>query len=128
VIAETPHHFERAYIDLEPGFPGSAVFFPKRFADRFLEQMHPVSRPVWYAFRKMKESRWQSNRPGMAFYRWFARYPVILKESDSVLEIGDLRFGSGTDRNDWAFRLRIEKQNGHRAWLIWRGNRMSELK
>jgi len=128
VIAETPQHYQRTYIDLEPAFPGGAILFPKRFADRFLEQLSPASRPLWHSFRKMEGSLWQANRPGIAFYHWFARYPVILKETDSLLEIGDLRFGSGTDDEEWAFRLRVEKVNGHRAWLIWRGDRMSELR
>ena len=82
--------------------------------------------------------------PGTAFYKWFARYPVLLKKSATEMEFGDLAFGGGGPGVRPSFLLHIDLQRNEainsgmdahasamtgkpRAWLIWREDRRSEM-
>lgn len=66
--------------------------------------------------------------PGAAFYLWFARYPVLLERNDRYIAFGDLAYGSGAPGVRPAFQLHIALAGERpRAWLVWRGERRSEL-
>lgn len=64
--------------------------------------------------------------PGVDFYRWFARFPVLLRRDGALIEFSDLRFDTGTG-GESAFHLRIELGNAPKSWLVWRGDRKSEI-
>lgn len=123
LIAAYPNRFERTYVDLWPGFPGSSPFFPKSFTSPYLAHLRPPQDLAWQGLERMAEN---DIVPGVRFYRWFARFPVLLKDDGKRIEYGDLRFGAGQFA-DSPFRLLIERGSPGQAWLIWRGERKTLL-
>ncbi len=146
LIAEYPNHYLRAAVNLMPDFPGTTIFFRQGFVYSLVStQLTGVDHIHWQELPAMHSDALASKLPGTAFYRWFARYPVLLKKSDNVVEFGDLAFGGGAAGVNPSFLLHIElnprKQElsnmaAHaatpaseqaQAWLIWRNDRKSKL-
>jgi len=142
LIARYPDYYARAAVNLKPGFPGTRLLFTDDFATGLLSSS--ITGPdhiIWQELPAMHTARAAEHLPGMAFYAWFARYPVLLKQNEHFIEFGDLAFGGGAPGVRPAFRLHIALKgdaaasssaqtagsSNPRAWLIWRQNRKSEL-
>jgi inner membrane protein len=65
--------------------------------------------------------------PGMAFYRWFARFPVLLAKTPERRLFGDLRFGAGMPDAPRSFVLELNLKPKPSAWLIWHGGHATPL-
>ncbi len=128
LIARDGQHYHRSLIDLWPAFEGSCVIFPSSFTARYSGDVRSIERIQWQTLPALDAARLPANTPGLAFYRWFARFPVLLAGNAQYLEFGDLRFIAGTAGAVSPFRLRIQTGPQPRAWLIWRGERRSELR
>jgi len=126
LIASDPENENRALVDFMPGFSGSASFLPKELVDQFDYDTSTVDKINWQTLPALRSIPDIEGLPGIAFYRWFARFPVVVKKSESVIELADLRFETMNLQRD-AFRLRIELGEKPRAWLLWRGEKRSEL-
>jgi len=127
LIASFPDHYVRTGINLVPSFPGSAIFFSESFVQAYMPPLHAEKQLRWQTLPAMSAVKNIEKLPGVAFYRWFARFPVLLARDDKHLEFGDLRFGAGIEDAETPFRLHIETVGTTRAWLIWRGTRRSLL-
>ncbi|WP_407942741.1 metal-dependent hydrolase [Mariprofundus ferrooxydans] len=127
LIASYPGHYQRCSLNLWPHFSGTSRLFPIAFVQRYNANIHSAEHLQWQDLPAMSSLKVQRELPGMAFYRWFARFPVILEQDDRHIECGDLRFGAGVAGQKSAFRLRIDLGSNPKAWLIWRGESKSEL-
>jgi len=127
LIATYPDHYARASINLLPGFSGTAPLFAERFRKRVLPPLQSPAQISWQELTAMQAVQLPSGLPGVEFYRWFARFPVLLHADDKVIEFGDLRFGAGVPGEVASFRLHIELGEKPKAWLIWRDARRSPL-
>jgi len=126
LIASHPKHETRALVDFIPSFPGTALFFPEAIVEQFSNGISLPDHLQWQSLPALRSMTDTESLPGIAFYRWFARFPVIVNKSDTIIELADLRFETmNLDRD--AFRLRIELGEKPRAWLLWRGEKKSEL-
>lgn len=121
LIVDRGDHFERAMLDLAPGWPDAGALFPARFRARFIPA-RPADDLHWQRFTRLGADA--SAPAGLDFYLWFARFPVVLNQQNGVTAAGDLRFGIARDARRWPFRLRLE---GNQAWLIWRDGRKTLL-
>ena len=128
-IAIYPDHYVRAAVNLRPGFPGTRLFFDEAFANGLLStRMNGPGDIAWQELPAMRSFAGVEQLPGTAFYLWFARYPVLLDQSDRHINFGDIAFGSGAPGVRPSFQLHIDRGGEQpRAWLIWRGERRSEL-
>jgi len=127
LIASWPHHYARSAVDLAPSFTGSAPLFPQSFIDRYMPPLQTRDRLRWQRLPAMQAVPDIDGLPGVAFYRWFARFPVLLWRDGNHIMFGDLRFGAGVDGADAPFTLDIETGETPAAWLIWREGRRSSL-
>ncbi|MDQ6987888.1 MAG: metal-dependent hydrolase [Mariprofundaceae bacterium] len=132
LIASYPDHYVRAGINLLPSFPGSAIFFSAAFVKTYMPPLNEEKQLRWQTLPAMRAVQHIEGLPGVAFYLWFARFPVLLAHDDKHLEFGDLRFGAGIENTESPFRLRIEMKDietgqSPRAWLIWSADRRSPL-
>ncbi len=127
LIATYQDHYERAGINLMPGFSGTAPLFPERLTRPFLAFMHAPAEADWQRLPRMQAMRLDAGLPGLDFYDWFARFPVLLEADRLHYEFGDLRFAAGIAGVDSSFRLRVEHGERPRAWLIWRGDARTGL-
>ena len=129
LIAIYPDRYARAVINLNPGFSGTRALFDDAFANGLISTtMNGPGNILWQELPAMRSFAGVERLPGAAFYLWFARYPVLLEQSAQHIDFGDLAFGSGAPGVRPAFQLHIDLQGEHpRAWLIWRGERRSEL-
>jgi len=127
LVASYTNHYSQAAVDFLTDFPGSSVFFPRPFVRRFSGDVQPPDQLAWRQFPAMRAQAAISKLPGIAFYSWFARFPVLLEHSPKHWVFGDLRFGAGSSP-DSPFRLEINEGTPSRAWLIWRGDQRSELR
>jgi len=145
MIVTYPNHYVRAEVNLKPGFPGTSMLFDESFVTGLLSSK--ITGPdniLWQELPAMHTVKQAQGLPGTAFYAWFARYPVLLKQHADYIEFGDLAFGGGAPGVRPAFQLHIDLKDGAsesnsalsahasgithpRAWLIWRDNRKSEL-
>jgi len=111
LIAEYPACYQRRIIDLQPGFAGSAWLLPDAFVARYrapTTAWQPFARPTLPA-----------DTPGLAFYRWFARFPFVWRHDAGTLELADLRFLNRGQAPP--FRLHLDTRAGMtRAYFIWR--------
>lgn len=108
-----------AAVDLAPAFGGSAVLFPKAFVRRFTPPgLAPAARLHWRALAKPD---WQRlpELPLVRFYRWFARFAVVLHQDARRVEIGDVRFGAGDAGAMVPFRLVIARSPSPQGCLLW---------
>jgi len=126
LVASYPESERRALVDFMPGFNGSAPLLPERIVDQFSAGMSTSAKPQWQTLPALRSLAHTESLPGIAFYRWFARFPVVIRHDEQLIELADLRFETmNLDRD--AFRLRVELGEKPRAWLVWRGEKMSEL-
>ncbi len=125
LVASYPSKEVRSVVDFLPGFSGTTFLFPKVLVDRFAYK-HDVSEPVWQELPAMRGVANIDHLPGIAFYRWFARFPVLVKRDEHTLEFADLRFETMTMKRE-AFRLRIELGDNPRAWLLWSRERKTDM-
>lgn len=109
LIAEYPGHYQRAAVDLKPGFPGTGKMLPDKLTQRLSTDLRPIEDIKWQQFPAMKSLTDIDRLPGVSFYRWFARFPVVLRKDSESLEFADLRFFAGP-LQDSPFRLMIEMQ------------------
>jgi len=134
LIAEYPNHYARAAVNLKPGFPGLRPVFDKAFVTTLLStQMSVPDQIQWQKLPAMHTVNHLDQLPGTAFYAWFTRFPVLLKQDKDAIDFGDLAFGGGAPGVNPSFQLHIELPKNKvlskpRAWLIWRNDRKSELK
>ncbi len=133
LIAEYPDHYARAAVNLKPDFPGLRPLFSNAFVTTLLSrQMSVPERIRWQQLPAMHTVKNVSHLPGTAFYAWFARFPVLLKQDKQSMDFGDLAFGGGAPGVHAPFQLHIALPESRsaaqpRAWLVWRGDRKSEL-
>lgn len=127
LIASYPEHYSQAAVDFLPGFPGSTLLFPDSFVRQFSGNVQPPVRLAWRQFPAMRAQPDIRRLPGVAFYLWFARFPILLEHRPEQWIFGDLRFGAGSNP-DSPFRLEINEGKQPRAWLIWSENQRSELR
>jgi len=128
LVASYPDHYSQAAVDFLPDFPGDTLFFPDSFVRQFSDNVHqPSVRLAWRQFPAMRAQPGIRRLPGIVFYSWFARFPILLEHSPKQWVFGDLRFGAGSNP-DSPFRLEINEGTEPRAWLIWRGDQRSELR
>jgi len=133
LIAEYPDYYDRAAVNLKPDFPGLTPLFDNAFITTLLSTR--ISAPdhiQWQQLPAMHTVKNVKQLPGTAFYAWFARFPVLLSQDKDAIDFGDLAFGGGAPGVHAPFQLHIALPDGHaasksRAWLIWRGDRKSEL-
>lgn len=144
LIAGYPDHYARAAVNLKPGFAGTRILFDDDFVTGMLStKMTGPDNIFWQELPAMHTVKEAEHLPGTAFYQWFARYPILLEKNDDFIKFGDLAFSAGAPGVNPAFQLQIDlkgvnqsastiaahaaEQPQPRAWLIWRGNRKSEL-
>lgn len=129
LIAEYPDRYARAAVDLKPGFAGTRPLFDEGFIQQIVSSsLNSPDHIRWQSFPAMRSIADIDQRPGAAFYHWFARFPVLLSQDEEHIEIGDLAFGAGAPGVKAGFLLRIDHEAcGDRSWLIWRDGRASPL-
>jgi len=116
LIAEYPGHYQRAAVDLLPAFPGTSQILPTQLTQRFSTGLRPMEDIEWRQFPAMRSLTGIDGLPGVSFYQWFARFPVVLQKDSESLEFADLRFFAGP-LQDSPFRLMIEMQPEPRAHI-----------
>lgn len=126
LIATYAGRYECALVNLFPAFPGLAGLFPASLAEPYTRPLKPAASLTWQQLPAMRAMSGIDDLPGVAFYRWFARFPVLLRSNARLLEFGDLRFGAGLVP-DTAFRLRIILDEPPTARLLWHKERGSKL-
>lgn len=127
LIASFPDYYARSGVDLMPGFAGSATLFPAAFVERYLPPLKDESSLVWQQLPGMQTVPGIDELPGVAFYRWFTRFPVLLENDSRHMLFGDLRFGAGEPGASVPFMLEIDKTSPPRSWLLWREGKKSRL-
>jgi inner membrane protein len=127
LIAAWPDHDEDAAVDLLPAFSGTMSWFPAPLTGPYAHYLHPAARLQWRQMEAMTEANAPDSVPGMAFYRWFARFPVVLHEGPERREFGDLRFGAGMPDAPPTFSLRLDLKPKPKAWLVWHGGHATPL-
>ncbi|HXH63970.1 MAG TPA: metal-dependent hydrolase [Mariprofundaceae bacterium] len=128
LIAAWPDHDMDAAVDLLPAFAGTMPWFSASLSTPYARYLHPAGALQWRRLTAMTEANAPDSVPGMAFYRWFARFPVVLHEGPEVREFGDLRFGAGMPDAPPAFSLRLEMKPVPKAWLVWHGGHATLLR
>jgi len=128
LIATWPGYYTHSAVNLWPGFTGSAAFFPQSFIARYMPSLQEPDALNWQSLPAMQATSGIDGLPGVAFYRWFARFPVLLEQDEAHLVFGDLRFGAATAGAGSPFRLRIKLGESPAAWLIWREGQRSVLR
>ncbi|MCF7822218.1 MAG: metal-dependent hydrolase [Mariprofundaceae bacterium] len=125
LVASYPLKESRTVIDFFPEFSGSAVLFQDTLVNQFAYNQ-TASGIQWQELPAMGGVDNISHLPGIAFYRWFARFPVLISHSEEALEFADLRFET-MNMERKSFRLRIDLGGAPRAWLLWREDKKIEL-
>jgi inner membrane protein len=145
LIAVYPDYYARAAVTLRTQFSGTRSLFGAAFATSLIStRMTGPDDIFWQKLPAMHTLKEIDKLPGTAFYAWFARYPVLLKQDETFIKFGDLAFGGGAPGVRPTFQLYIDLKGNNRtdhttmtartaeeqrprAWLIWRKNRKSEL-
>ena len=125
MIASYPNTEVRGFVDFMPQIKGTAPLFPESLVEQFAYPRNTLE-IEWQSFTAMRSASGIDHLPGAAFYRWFARFPVLLKRDDRMIELADLRFET-MDMKREAFRLHIELGDSPRAWLKWRADRKIDI-
>jgi len=134
LIAEYPDHYTRTAVNLKPDFAGLRPLFDDAFATTLLSTSISTPNQLnWQVLPAMHTVKDVEQLPGAAFYAWFARFPVLLRQTDDTIDFGDLAFGAGAPGVNPAFQLHIDLPDKQalsqpRAWLVWRHGRQSELR
>ncbi len=126
LIASYPRHEFRAFVDLWPGFIGTAALFPAPFIQEHASGLTTDRKLRWQRLTALRAVQGLDGLPGVDFYRWFARFPVLLHRDAHAIELADLRFDTGTS-GESAFRLYIETGDRPRAWLFWHDDARSGI-
>jgi len=111
LIASFPDRYRRAGVDFSPAFSGSRVMLPARFTQQYSEGVRAANDLDWLQFPSLNSLSGIDGLPGVPFYRWFARFPVLLQRDNESLELADLRFFAGPLRGS-PFRLRVRISQG----------------
>ena len=127
LIATWPDHYRRSAVNLKPEFAGSAPFFPQSFIDQYMPPLQSPGHIRWQRLPAMQAVAGLDHLPGVDFYRWFARFPVLIRQNDRHIVFGDLRFGAGIDGAETPFMMQIDLQDTPAAWMIWRKGKRSAL-
>ncbi|MDQ6996422.1 MAG: metal-dependent hydrolase [Mariprofundus sp.] len=133
LIAEYPDYYARAAVNLKPDFPGLTPLFDAAFVTTLLSTRISSSNHIlWQQLPAMHTVNHIDQLPGTAFYAWFSRFPVVLKQNQHSIDFGDLAFGAGAPGVNASFLLHIdlpvnESISKPRTWLVWRNERKSEL-
>ena len=125
MVASYPATEVRGFVDFMPEFQGTSPLFPEPLVKQFAYDHH-AKKIIWQSFPAIRSVADIDQLPGVAFYRWFARFPVLLKRDDQIIELADLRFET-MDMKREAFRLRIELGENPKARLMWRADRSIDL-
>ncbi len=125
MVASYPATDERGFIDFMPEFDGTASLFPDSLVYQF-SYNRDTREVFWQTFPAIRGVSNIDQLPGVAFYRWFARFPVVLKQNEEMIELADLRFETMNMTRE-AFRLRIELGEKPQAWLMWRADKKIDL-
>lgn len=126
LIASYPNEEQRTVVDFQPAFSGTTILFPESLAQQFSNGSGQPDSLHWQRLANLQSVEEAKNLPGVGFYRWFARFPVLVEKNGNYMEFADLRFETmKMDRQ--SFRLRIELGEQPKAWLIWRGEQKHEL-
>lgn len=131
LIARYPDHYARAAVNLNPDFSGTKMLFDNAFVTSLISSAINTSNQIqWQELAAMHTVQEATSLPGTDFYAWFARYPVLLSKDHETMRFADLAFGGGAPGVRPAFELHInlnEQNQAVRSWLIWRGDRKSEI-
>jgi len=127
LIATYPDRYQRSAVNLWPGFTIITSLLPESFVQRYEYNLRTTDHLQWQQLRALHAAHITETLPGLAFYRWFARFPVILEQDAEHIECGDLRFAAAVPGYQSAFRLYIQLGDLPKAWLIWRDGHRSEL-
>ncbi len=128
LIAVRSESIEHAAVDLKPGWLDLSPMFPDTLVRRLGAGVDPIGSMHWHSLERLAGNRQVPDLPGLAFYLWFARFPVLLERSNDHVEYGDLRFGAGVPGSHAPFRLRITQSGASpQAWLIWREQRITPV-
>jgi len=134
LVAQYPDAYARAAVNLWPAFSGTRkIFDPALVTSLISSRMSEADHLDWQTLPAMHSLNHWERMPGTEFYQWFARFPVLLKDNDHMIEFGDLAYGGGAEGVDASFRLQVDKQvtenvdQPPQAWLIWRGNRKTAI-
>jgi len=127
LIATYPDHYRRASVSLFPSFSGSAALFPTSLTSPYLQQLSAPTQLNWQSLTRMSSINLEDGLPGVSFYRWFSRFPVLLARNSTHYEFGDLRFYAGVEGMESSFRLRIDLGGKPEAWLLWRHDTRTPL-
>jgi inner membrane protein len=125
LVASYPLKESRTVVDFFPEFSGSATLFPDSLVNQFAYD-HTTSGVQWQELPAMRGVNGISRLPGTGFYRWFARFPVLISQSERAIEFADLRFETMNMKRK-SFRLRIDLGETPRAWLLWSEKKKIEL-
>ncbi len=127
LVAAWPDHDQDAAVDLMPGFAGTMGWFPTALTAPYARYLHKATDLHWRRYAAMTTANAPDAVPGMAFYRWFARFPVLLADGPERRLFGDLRFGAGMPGAPASFALRLDLKPKPSAWLIWHGDHVTPL-
>jgi inner membrane protein len=133
LIAEYPDYYARAAVNLKANFPGLRPLFSNAFVTTLLSSRIALPDQIqWQQLPAMHTVKDIAQLPGTAFYAWFTRFPVLLKQDKTAIDFGDLAFGGGAPGVNPSFQLHIALPGNNtalkpHAWLIWRNDRKSEL-
>lgn len=127
LVAAWPGHDMDAAVDLAPSFSGTMDWFPSTLTGPYARYLHAKNDLHWRRFAAMTTRNAPDSVPGMAFYRWFARFPVLLHDGPDTRLFGDLRFGAGMPDAPHSFALKLDLKPTPSAWLIWHGDRTTPL-
>lgn len=126
LVASYPKEQQRSVVDFHPEFIGTAPLFPDDMVEQFANGSGQPEALHWQKLPSLQSVEEAEHLPGVGFYRWFARFPVLIEKNETYIEFADLRFETvKMDRE--SFRLRIELGEHPKTWLIWRGERRYEL-
>ncbi|MDX8409073.1 MAG: metal-dependent hydrolase [Mariprofundales bacterium] len=108
LLALTANEYRMAEVDLWSAFSGSAPLLPHGLRV-LVEQPLPPHPGQWQHFKTMDSvlDSGQARLAGVVFYRWFARFPVLIDKHGAVTEFGDLRFALRGGLTGSPFRLRL---------------------
>ncbi|RMG93050.1 MAG: metal-dependent hydrolase [Zetaproteobacteria bacterium] len=128
LIAVQPESIQHAAIDLRPECMDLSSMFPVNLIRRLGAQVDTTGDLHWHSLIRLINKQPIPEQSALAFYLWFARFPVLLDKEPDYVEYGDLRFGAGVPGSRAPFRLRISRRGVHsQAWLIWSDQRITPL-
>lgn len=132
VILETPERYRYAFVNLVRGQPPPAPGPATGFIARLDSAYRPLAEAKWITAERFGTAaptralaRKALESPELAFYRWFAEYPVLYRidrgNPSTCVWFEDLRFETpGRDAN--IFRYGLCNEDGASDWEAYRLN------